>query len=301
MTDADISIIILTKDAGEGFERVLSRLDDQTYDGDVETLVIDSGSSDATVERAREHGATVHEIEPERFHHSRTRNLGGDRASGDALVYLSQDASPANDRWLSAMIEPFDDDETSIVYGRQIAYPDADPMVSFFYSYFYPETRRRLTRSDVNDYREFYIDNVFLSDVSSAIRADVWDEVRFDPEVDMAEDKDFALRTLERGGSIVYNPLATVYHSHDYDLESLAKRRFKDGKAYTRIALPDGSSPVSDESQFLQSGFDYLTAEMSYLVENGHLKWVPYALLYESIHFLAFQCGKYSGKYRDSG
>ncbi|MUV57098.1 glycosyltransferase [Halogeometricum sp. CBA1124] len=65
------SIVILTKNAGERFEGVLRGVEDQSYGGDVEKIVVDSGSSDGTVERARSFGWDVHHIDPEEFHHSR--------------------------------------------------------------------------------------------------------------------------------------------------------------------------------------------------------------------------------------
>lgn len=71
----------------------------------------------------------------------------------------------------------------------------------------------------------------------SAIKKDVWEKLRFTDDVPMSEDKDFALKVLKTGYKIVYEPEATVYHSHDYSLRSLFKRRFQDGSAFSNIAL----------------------------------------------------------------
>ena len=47
-----VSIIILTKNAGESFEELMKRIEDQSYQ-DFEVLVIDSGSEDRTLKIAK--------------------------------------------------------------------------------------------------------------------------------------------------------------------------------------------------------------------------------------------------------
>jgi rhamnosyltransferase len=283
------SIVILTKNAGERFEGVLQGVEDQSYDGDVEKIVVDSGSTDGTVDRAHSFGWDVYHIDPEEFHHSRTRNLGAEKASGDVLVYLTHDATPKTGRWLERLVDPVVSDEAAVSYGRQIAYPDAKPMDEFFYSNFYPDEKRVLTPGDASDPRRFYLQNVFVSDVSAAVDRAVWERLRFRGSVPMSEDKDFALRALRDGETLVYTPDAAVYHSHDYDLRANLERRYRDGLAYARIA-----SEGTDE--FVSDGLDYVVDELRFLLSNGHTRWVPYALAYDAAHFLGFQAGKQLGR-----
>src|SRR5690606_10627601 len=76
-------------------------------DVEVEILVVASGSTDGSVERARAHGAVVHEIPKEEFSHGGTRNLMIELARGDRIAFLTQDATPAHDGWLAALLEGF--------------------------------------------------------------------------------------------------------------------------------------------------------------------------------------------------
>jgi rhamnosyltransferase len=290
----EVSVIVLTKNAGERFEDVLAGVERQSTDLDVEHVVVDSGSTDATVERAREFGWSVHHIDPEEFHHGRTRNLGAEQSSGDVLVYLTHDAVPRSASWLDRLVSPVRSGEAAAAYGRQIAHHDARPMDEFFYSYFYPDRRRVLTAADARDPRQFYLDNVFVSDVSAAIDRAAWERFRFRDSVPMSEDKDFALRVLEDGDTVVYEPSAAVYHSHDYDLPAQFRRRYADGRAYARIASQGGDTFASD-------GLAYVAAELRYLVSNGHAAWLPYALAYDFAHFLGFECGKHVGRYAGLG
>lgn len=70
------SVAIPTKNGGALFERVLENLRQQNIWDSVELLVVDSGSTDGTVEAARRAGAKVMQIPPEVFSHGATRDYG---------------------------------------------------------------------------------------------------------------------------------------------------------------------------------------------------------------------------------
>ena len=90
---SSVSVVIPVKDGGALLERVLGAVRAQ---GEVELLVIDSGSRDGSREVARAAGAELIEIPPEDFGHGRTRNLGAERASGELIAFLTQDAVPVD-------------------------------------------------------------------------------------------------------------------------------------------------------------------------------------------------------------
>jgi len=280
-----VSVVIPTKDAGSGFEELLSRIRGQDYPGPVEVVVIDSCSADETRERAREVGATVERIDPEDFHHARTRNYGAECASNEVMVFTVQDARPIDDDWLRSLVGALDEDGVGVAYGRQVAYPDAKPMDRFFYQYFYPPEPRTITPAETADNREFYLENVFISDVTAAVPREVWASLRFDPGTPMSEDKELALRVLESGYSLRYEPAAAVHHSHAYTLDGLFRRRYDDGAAYADIA-------EEGECTYLSNGLSYVAAEVRHLLSNGKLEWLPYAMVYDAVHFLAFQLGR---------
>ncbi len=277
----DTSIIILTKNAGDRFGSLMEKLDNQTYQ-DFEVVVVDSGSTDRTLEIAEEYGCRIHRIKPEEFHHSRTRNLGAELARGDYLVYVTQDAMPLDDKLLERLIKPLEEDKVAGVYGRQMAYPNAKPMEKFFYSYFYPDERKVITPADLENLAEFYVSHVYISDVCSAIRKEVWEKIKFDESIIMAEDKKWAIDVLKAGYRLVYEPEAVVYHSHNYSIVSAFKRRFDDGVAMRQIC---GSGGVASK------GLSYLVGEMKYLLKN-HKIWIPYAIVYNLARFAGVALGK---------
>ena len=72
-------------------------VNNQNFNGNIEVIAIDSGSEDRTLEILKNHDANIFQIEPEEFHHSKTRNLGAEKSNGNFLVYLTQDALPISE------------------------------------------------------------------------------------------------------------------------------------------------------------------------------------------------------------
>src|SRR5687768_4794215 len=99
-----VSVIVPVKDGGPLLERVLAAVRAQ---GELELIVIDSGSIDGSQDVARAAGAELIEIAPHEFGHGRTRNLGAERASGELICFLTQDAVP-EPGWLKAYREAFE-------------------------------------------------------------------------------------------------------------------------------------------------------------------------------------------------
>jgi len=184
-----VSIVIPTKNAGQKFEEVLKSIWDQNVP-DLELIIIDSGSTDGTVERAQQYADTVIEIPPDEFHHGKTRNQAADQAEGDIIVFTVQDALPVNEQWLTELISPIESGTADVSYGYQVAYPDAKPPDKFFYKYFYPDTLTTLTEEDTDKKDNFYMDNIFLSDANSAVSHHIWNQFRFRDSIPMSDDKD---------------------------------------------------------------------------------------------------------------
>ncbi|MBI5468714.1 MAG: glycosyltransferase [Deltaproteobacteria bacterium] len=216
-----VSIVIPTKNGGAIFEEVLWGIKGQRFEGEVELLVVDSGSTDGTVKKAGEYGSRILEIPPGEFNHGTTRNYGIKNSKGDFIVLMTQDAVPADEWWLKNLVDTFDNDERIAgVYARQIPRQDADAL-----------TKRNLNgwltgRSvysvqEIKDREGFekmppmekYLTCVF-DNVCSAVRRKAWKEVPFNYN-DFGEDIEWAKRALLSGWKIAYQPKAAVVHSHN--------------------------------------------------------------------------------------
>jgi rhamnosyltransferase len=269
----DASIIILTKNGGDNFPRLLSRLQEQEYVGEYEILVIDSGSSDGTVNTARGCGIRVVEIKPEEFHHSKTRNLGASLTTGRFIVYITQDALPINNSWLQQLTAPFSDDKVAMVTGRQVAWEDTIPPEKYFYIYSFPEFRIEVKLGN-----EYIRDNIFISDVNATYRREIWEKYRFSETILQAEDKEIAKRLLFAGYTIIYEPQAAVYHAHNFTLKALFKRSTEIGQSLKqKVAMPRSK-------YWIVARIRYYLSELKYIITCHHwFLWLPYTLIYESL------------------
>ena len=214
---SSVSVVIPVKDAGPLLERVLAAVRAQ---GDVELLVIDSGSRDHSREIARAAGAEVIEIPPEEFGHGRTRNLGAERASGELIAFLTQDAVPM-EGWLDAVVEAFTlSDRVGAAFGPHLPFEDTSPMIARelteFFAGFSPDGAPAVQRRG---------DPTFLSNVNACYARACWEEIRF-ADVAYAEDQAFGVAMLEAGWAKVYHPGAAVQHAHDYRPVEFMKRYF---------------------------------------------------------------------------
>lgn len=284
----DASIIILTKNAGKNFFPLLQRLSCQKFDGDYDVLVIDSGSTDGTTEVAKRFPVKIVKINPKEFHHGKTRNLGAGLSNGRILVYITQDALPLHEDWLQLLTDELKEPEVAMAVGRQIPWQDAKPPEKFFYSYYFPEQRIEVVRNAPDYYR----DNMFISNVNSAIRREVWQEFRFLEDVVLGEDKELARRILLAGWRIIYRPDAVVYHSHDFDLRSIFRRCIDSGMAMSR----DINVPRSKNWVIQRVG--YFVKEMGFIMAHkGWLKWLPYSVAYETAKVSGTALGWINGKF----
>jgi rhamnosyltransferase len=286
------SIIILTKNAGENFKELLERIFSQEFNGTYEVLVIDSGSTDNTLNTAKEFPVKATQIKPEDFHHGKTRNLGAELCRGRILVYITQDALPLNNNWLQKLVDNLKDSNVAMVCGRQIPWPAMKPPEKGFYFYSFPEYKIVLTLDSWRKSADRRRDAMFISNVNSAISKDVWQRFRFSEDVIMAEDKEFAKRALFAGWSIAYEPEAAVYHSHDLSLWAVFRRYLDYG-----ASLNQGVDELlrSDKGIFKVS-LQSLALQIRYLRDNGYSRSLPYAIFYDGSKFLGQMLGEFKGK-----
>ncbi|HEY6068478.1 MAG TPA: glycosyltransferase, partial [Gaiellaceae bacterium] len=226
-----ISVLIPVKNGGAGLVRCLEGIARQEVEDEVEVVVVDSGSSDGSVERARDLGAHVHEIDPGQFVHGATRNLAAQLSRGDVLVFTVQDAVPADERWLATLVGALDGAGVAGAYGRQLPHEDASPPERFFLDFMYGPTPRIQRLADVG---ELTFEQTLFSNVNSAIPRRVWERNPFQDDVRMSEDQEWSRRMLLSGRAIAYEPRAAVRHSHAYTLAGAFRRFYASGASANR-------------------------------------------------------------------
>src|SRR5947209_12899649 len=121
----DVSILLLTKNGGSDLEQLLPAVFSQKLCGTFDVIAVDSGSTDGSLDLLSRFPIVVKQIPPSDFHHARTRNYAATFATGNILAFLSQDAIPATDDWLQALVSNFADPQVGAVYGRQFPKPNS--------------------------------------------------------------------------------------------------------------------------------------------------------------------------------
>lgn len=255
-------------------------------DDEIEVVVVDSESTDGSVELARAWGARVHSIAATEFHHGRTRNLGAQLALGETLVFTSQDTYAVGSDWLATLVAPLQSgDGIAGVYGRQLAKPGAKPPERYFLEFLYGSVPRE---QRVSAHDELTIDTTLFSNVNSAIPRRVWETFPFDEEIVMSEDQEWCGRVLMAGFHVRYEPCAAVRHSHDYTIRSAFSRFFDSGVSAERAYMAGNRSVGA----LRRSALDYARGEVRWLFETGNGLWIPYAVCYESAKFLGLHFGR---------
>jgi GT2 family glycosyltransferase len=279
-----ISVLIPVKDGGSDLVRCLDAINRQHVDDDVEIVVVDSGSTDGSADRARGAGARVHEIPAEEFVHGATRNLAARLSRGDILVFTTQDAEPRGDDWLASLVAALREAGAAGVYGRQLPHDDATPPERFFLNFMYgdePRTQR------LDSVEALTYEHTLFSNVNSAIPRDVWARYPFRDDVVMSEDQEWSRRVLLDGMTIVYEPRAAVRHSHAYTLGEAFRRFYASGASADRSYVAGRSSRAALRTAMARYGRE----ELRWLWSSGRRRWIPYTIVYELTKLAGLQLG----------
>ena len=219
--EAKVSVIIPTKNAGDEFDYILRRITQQEYIGEIEIIIVDSGSSDNTLEIAKKYSASIFQIEPVDFHHARTRNFGAEKATGEFLVFTVQDAIPVGNKWLYKLLSPIHSGKVTSVSSIQIPRSDADLFSCWSYWSHYLKFLGRdsdhLIKAGFEGFDK--LDErgkrivASLDNVSMGIKKEIFDLYQFN--ADYAEDIELGVKLIKNGHSILFQSTNAVVHSHN--------------------------------------------------------------------------------------
>ena len=265
-----VSVVIPTLNAAPFLPRLLAAIFSQKPAAPIEVVLVDSMSTDATREIAAAE-PRVRVIPIEAFTHGGARNLGARAAKGDVIALLTQDALPADDRWLAELLAPLADPRVVASYSRQVPYPDANPMERFFLAQRFPEGPP--VQREKRGTAPLQLEDVFFSNVSAAIRRESLLRHPFDEQLIMSEDQQFSRDVLEAGHAVVYQPASVVTHSHNYTL-AICFRRYFDSVYSLRLLFPRHGLGTT-----ASMGASYLSQEVRYMVRS-HPWSLPRYFLY---------------------
>ena len=273
-----VSAIVPTLNGARTLPALLAALERRRSLELAEIVAIDSGSRDGTRELLAEAGAKVLDLGGARFGHGSARNRAAGASSGEALLLLTQDVEPVGDAWLAALLAPLDDPRVAGVFGRQVP-RGASPEEAFLAKLNYAGRPRRLTGADV---RAFGPGALLFSSAFGLVRRTVWERLPL-PDIVMSEDQAWAVRALEAGHEIVFEPRAEAYHGHRFPLGRAFRRNFDSGSSLQALGLARGG---------WRGGPGHLARELRWVASQHGPGAAAHALAYEAVRMAGFQAGR---------
>ena len=251
LTGIQASIVIRTLNEARYLGELLDNIHKQNTGGiNYEVVLVDSGSTDATLTVAENYGCRILHITRETFSFGRSLNIGCAAAQGDMLVITSGHCVPVDENWLAHLCLPLLEGKAEYVYGRQLSGPESHYSEGRIFAKYFPEI------SSVPQ-RDFFCNNA-----NSALLKSVWQTYQFDEELTGLEDMDFAQRMQRGGGRVAYIAEAGVYHHHN-ETWSQVRRRFEREAIALQKIMPQVQVGTLDAIRYIVSSiwFDWSSAK----------------------------------------
>jgi glycosyltransferase involved in cell wall biosynthesis len=219
-----VSLIIRTLNEARHLDELLSALARQQTNGlRWEVVLVDSGSTDGTLEIAASHACRIHHITREEFSFGRSLNIGCAAARGDILVITSGHCVPVGDDWLRKLCQPIFDGVAEYTYGGQRGGDQSHFSECRIFAKYFPQ-QSAIPQADF-----------FCNNANSALARSAWEQHRFDEELTGLEDMALAQKLVQGGGKIAYIADAPVFHYHSESWEHVRRRFEREAIALQRI------------------------------------------------------------------
>ena len=190
---------------------------------DVEIIVVDSGSTDATVSNAKRYPVKILHIQPYEFSFGRSLNIGCHAARGEFIIIASSHVYPLYEDWLERLLDPFSDPKVALVYGKQRGNETTKYSEHQVFAKWFPDESKP------------YQDHPFCNNANAAIRRAFWEKLPYDETLTGLEDIEWAKRALDLGYKIAYTPDAEIIHVHDERFRQIFNRYRREAIAMRRI------------------------------------------------------------------
>jgi rhamnosyltransferase len=280
------SVIIPTLNAGKSIGQLLSMLLSQDFESP-EIIIIDSSSDDDTVPVAKNFGIKTIIIPRESFNHGKTRNIAALEAQGDIIVFMTQDALPADNALLHKLTAPLKKPEIAATYGKHVPKSDAPPLEAFARYFNYPDQG---SVKGTDDVKKYGIKTFFFSNVCSSMKKEYFLKVgMFPDDVRANEDMLIAAKFIRGGYEVAYVPEAMVVHSHNLSLLKLFRRYYDIGSS-----IRDNKSILQD-IEAKGEGIRFVKEQIDYIVKQRKYFWLPRIFLESLTKYTGYRAGLIAG------
>ena len=232
------SIIIRTYNEEKHLGKVLDAVQKQDFLGNVEIIVVDSGSTDNTLQIAKTSNCKVVHIKKEIFSFGRSLNYGCTAAIGDLLIFISAHCIPTDKYWLSELVKPFNNKNIVLSYGSQVGIDTSKFSEKQLFKKYFPSTH------------SIPQEGFFCNNANSCIRKDKWLAKMFDEELTGLEDMEWAKFWVLKGYQVAYVSSSAVFHIHDESWQQVQRRYEREAFALKDI-MPEVQVSVLDMLRYI--------------------------------------------------
>ena len=287
---ASVDVIIPVYRPDEKLNRLLVALETQTILPGKIILVHTGEALPGEPDYSAYDNVVLRIIDPKEFDHGGTRNLGATLSEAEVMVFMTQDAVPADDYLLERLTETMSREvaergvEIAAVYARQLPYEDCRAVERYIREFNYPDRSELRTKEDlaVRGIKTFCNSNV-----CSAYSKEIYDRLGgFVTRTIFNEDLLYGAKAVLNGYGNRYEAEARVYHSHNLGLSDQFHRNFDN--AVSQAEHPEIFKAVSSEKE----GMKLVKYCISRMREERKLYLVPYFVLNCACRYAGFFLGK---------
>ena len=280
-----VDILIPTYRPGQEFEELLLGLLKQTYPVR-NILIVNTNTSlwDSRFEQIVPNLYVDH-VEQRQFDHGGTRAAMADSSDADLLLFMTQDAIPADEMLVEHLVMQFSLPQVKAAYARQLPKAGCSILEAYTRGFNYPP------ESDIKDYGDLPklgLKTFFCSNVCAMYDRKVYEELGgFVSHTIFNEDMIYAAGVIEAGYSIAYAADAQVYHSHNYGCIAQLKRNFDLG--VSQAQYPEIFEKYPSEGEGIR-----MVKQTAAYVCRIHRPWLLASLFFQSgFKYLGYLLGKH--------
>jgi len=271
-----VSIIIRTLNEEKHLEELLIAVNEQTSPVfNIETVIVDSGSTDRTLEIAKKYNCRITYIKKEEFTFGKSLNIGCDYADGKYLVFVSGHCIPATNTWIHDLVIPLITGEIAYTYGKQIGRDSTKFSERQLFCKYFP------------DQSSLPQEGFFCNNANSAINKDIWEKYKFDEQLTGCEDMYLAKELVNNGMKLGYVATAPVYHIHDESWDKVKIRYEREAIALQKI-MPEVHVTFFDMMKYIFIG----------IIRDLRIAFKKSVFFKECFSICAFRYVQYVGAYK---
>lgn len=281
-----VDVIIPTYHSDDKLNRLLNMLYKQTvkpdhviilhtedYEGEKQPLPQIEGSE-----------ITVVPIDKKSFDHGGTRKYGASLSSADILMFMTQDAVPADEQLIEKLLKPYDDPQVAATYARQLSEDKDDCLERYTRSFNYPKQSRIKSKED---FKELGIKTFFCSNVCATYRNSIYKKMGgFVEKTIFNEDMILAAALIQADYQVAYVAEAKVIHSHVYTYMQQFSRNFDLGVSHNQYI--EVFYKIKSESE----GIKLVKNTLEYLIRKKKYYLIPKLIITSGFKFVGYQLGK---------